>query len=292
MVLMMQTIIHSNRSLHGEPASPALGQQVTHSPTMEEAMAIEIDLNCDMGESFGIYKIGNDEEMMKHVNSISVGCGFHAGDPHVMRETVRLAGKYGVAVGAHPGYPDLMGFGRRKMEITPEEAKDYILYQVGALKAFCEAAGLELQHVKPHGEFYQMLWNNDSLAQGVLEAVRSIKPEPIFLALYNTIPYEVAQSMGIRVAGELYADLDYYPDGTTFIKKVHGEIDTQATVKKVVKMVLDGKVTASDGKEIEVKGRSICFHGDNPQSPQVAKAVREALEKKGVRIVPLGSQSY
>jgi UPF0271 protein len=255
-------------------------------------MTIEIDLHCDMGESFGIYNLGNDEEMMRHVTSISVGCGFHAGDPHVMRKTVALAKRHGVAVGAHPGYPDLMGFGRRKMEVTPEEAKDYIRYQVGALTAFCQAAGLELQHVKPHGEFYQMPWKNEALARGILEAIQEIKPEPIFLALYNTIPYEMAQSMGIRVAGELYGDLDYYPDGTTFIKKVHGEIDPKATVEKVLKMVLEEKVIASDGKEIEVKGKSVCLHGDNPRAPEIAQTLREELEKRGVKIVSLGLQSY
>lgn len=254
-------------------------------------MAIEIDLNCDMGESFGIYKIGNDEEMMKYVTSISVGCGFHAGDPHVMRKTVNLAKKYGVAVGAHPGFPDLVGFGRRRLEATPEEVKDDILYQVGALKAFCEAAGVELQHVKPHGQLYMMAWRNEPLARGVLEAIREIKPEPIFLALYGTIPYQMAKSMGVRVVGELYADLDYAPDGTTFIKKVHGEIDPEATVKKVVKMVLEGKVTSSEGKDIEVKGTSICFHGDNPRGPEIAQAVRKELQKKGVKIVPLRQQA-
>jgi UPF0271 protein len=255
-------------------------------------MTIEIDLHCDMGESFGIYNLGNDEEMMKYVTSISVGCGFHAGDPHVMRKTVALAKQHGVAVGAHPGYPDLMGFGRRKMEVTPEEAKDYILYQVGALTAFCQAAGLELQHVKPHGEFYQMPWRDEALARRILEAIQEIKPEPIFLALYNTIPYEMAQSMGMRVAGELYGDLDYYPDGTTFIKKVHGEIDPEATVEKVLKMVLEEKVIASDGKEIEVKGKSVCLHGDNPRAPEIAQTLREELEKRGVKIVSLGLQSY
>lgn len=255
-------------------------------------MTIEIDLHCDMGESFGIYNLGNDEEMMKYVTSISVGCGFHAGDPHVMRKTVALAKQHGVAVGAHPGYPDLMGFGRRKMEVTPEEAKDYILYQVGALTAFCQAAGLELQHVKPHGEFYQMPWRDEALARGILEAIQEIKPEPIFLALYNTIPYEMAQSMGMRVAGELYGDLDYYPDGTTFIKKVHGEIDPEATVEKVLKMVLEEKVIASDGKEIGVKGKSVCLHGDNPRAPEIAQSLREELEKRGVKIVSLGLQSY
>ena len=178
------------------------------------------------------------------------------------------------------------------MEISPEEAKDYILYQVGALKAFCDAAGVPLQHVKPHGQFYNMAWTDEALARAILESVREIKPEPIFLALYNTIPYEMAQSMGIRVAGELYADLDYAPDGTTFIKKVHGEIDPKATVEKTLRMVLEEKVMASDGKEIEVKGRSICFHGDNPRSPEICQTVRTELEKKGVKIVALGQQSY
>jgi UPF0271 protein len=255
-------------------------------------MAIEIDLNCDMGESFGIYKIGNDEEMMKYVTSISVGCGFHAGDPHVIRKTVNLAKKYGVAVGAHPGYPDLVGFGRRRLEATPEEVKDDILYQVGALKAFCAAAGVELQHVKPHGQLYMMAWRDEVLARGILEAIREIKPEPIFLALYNTIPYQMAKSVRVRVVGELYSDLDYAPDGTTFIKKVHGEIDPEATVKKVLKMVLEGKVTSSEGKDIEVKGTSICFHGDNPRGPEIAQKVRKELEKNGVRILPLRLHSY
>ena len=250
-------------------------------------MAKTIDLNCDMGESFGIYKIGNDPEMMKHVTSISVGCGFHAGDPHVMRETVTLAKKYGVAVGAHPGYPDLIGFGRRKMEISRQEATDYILYQVGALKAFCEAAEIQLQHIKPHGEFYQMLWKNEDLTKGVLEAIQAFKPQPIFLALYNTMPFEMAESMGIRVIGELYGDLDYLPDGTTTIKKVHGKVDIQETVAKVVRMVLEGKVRTTDGGEIEVKGSSICLHGDNPHSPEIVQAIRKQFEKNDVKIASM-----
>ena len=253
-------------------------------------MAGKVDLNCDMGESFGIYKIGNDEEMMKHVSSISVGCGFHGGDPHVMRRTVALAAEHGVAVGAHPGYPDMIGFGRRKMDISPEEAFDYIIYQVGALKGFCQAAGVELQHVKPHGEFYQMLWRNEDLTRGVLEAVRSIKPVPVFLALYGTIPYQMAQEMDIKVTGELYADLEYLPDGTTTIKKVHGPIDTAETVGKVLKMILDGRVTTIDGREIEVEGSSVCFHGDSPQSPEIIKEVKKALSEKGVQICNLNDQ--
>jgi UPF0271 protein len=250
-------------------------------------MGKAIDLNCDMGESFGIYKIGNDEEMIKHVTSISMGCGFHAGDPHVMRETVALAKKYGVAVGAHPGYPDLIGFGRRKMEISPQEATDYILYQVGALNAFCEAAEIKLQHIKLHGEFFQMLWTNEDLTKGVLEAIQVFKPQPIFLALYNTMPYEMAKSMGIRVISELYGDLDYLPDGTTTIKKVHGKVDVQGTVDKVVKMVLEGKVKTIDGGEIEVQGSSICLHGDNPQSPEIVTSLKKKLEKHDIKIAPM-----
>jgi UPF0271 protein len=254
-------------------------------------MDTEIDLNCDGGESYGIFRIGNDEEMMKYVTSISVGCGFHGGDPHVMRQTVKLAKEYGVAIGAHPGFPDLIGFGRRKLEVTPQEAKDYIIYQVGALKAFCESAEVEFQHLKPHGQLYNMAWDDEKLARGILEALCEIKPQPIFLALYNTIPYDMAKTMGVRVKGEFYADLDYAPNGTTFIKKVHGEIDVNETVEKILKMVLDGKVTASDGTDIDVKGESICFHGDNPKGPEIVMAAKKALEKKGVKIVPLGKQS-
>jgi UPF0271 protein len=186
----------------------------------------------------------------------------------------------------------LIGFGRRRLEVTPAEAKDYILYQVGALKAFCQAVDIELQHVKPHGQLYNMAWKDEALAQGIVDAIQEIKPEPIFLALYNTIPYQMALAKGIRVAGEYYADLDYAPDGTTFIKKVHGEIDPEATVKKVLKMVLEGKVTASDGKEIEVKGKSICFHGDNPRGPEIVQKVRRELEKNGVKIIPLRYHSF
>lgn len=255
-------------------------------------MALEIDLHCDMGESFGIYNLGNDQEMMPCVTSISVGCGFHAGDPHVMRRTVALAKEHGVAVGSHPGFPDLIGFGRRKMHLTREEAADYIIYQTGALRAFCDQAGVELQHIKPHGEMYQMAWHDRELAQGILDALAAFRPTPIFMALYNTLPYDLAQQKGLRVAGEFYADLDYLPDGTTTIKKKHEAVDTAQTVQKVLKMVLQGKVNAIDGSEIAVKGRSICLHGDNPQAPEVARALRRELEAKGVRIVPLREQSY
>ncbi|RJX32571.1 MAG: LamB/YcsF family protein [Desulfarculus sp.] len=253
---------------------------------------MEIDLHCDMGESFGIYSLGNDQAMMPHVTSISVGCGFHAGDPHVMRQTVALAKEHGVAVGSHPGFPDLIGFGRRKMHISRQEAADYIIYQTGALKAFCDQAGVALQHIKPHGELYQMAWHDDDLARGILEGLAVFRPTPIFLALYNTLPYNLARQMGVRVAGELYADLDYLPDGTTTIKKKHGAVNVAATVDKVLKMVLENKVATLDGQEITVQGRSICLHGDNPRAPELAQALRRELEARGVKILPLHAQSF
>lgn len=255
-------------------------------------MTLEIDLHCDMGESFGIYNLGNDEAMMPYVTSISVGCGFHGGDPHVMRRTVMLAKDHGVAVGSHPGFPDLMGFGRRKMQITREEARDYIIYQTGALKAFCDEAGIGLQHIKPHGEMYQMAWRDEELARGILDGVQAFSPTPIFMTLYNTMPYDVAEGMGIRVAGEHYADLDYLPDGTITIKKKHEAVPLEATVAKILRMVLEEKVTALDGEDIQVKARSICMHGDNPEAPLLAQALRAGLEEKGVKIVALGHQSY
>jgi UPF0271 protein len=255
-------------------------------------MGKQIDLHCDMGESFGIYNLGNDAEMMKYVTSISVGCGFHAGDPHVMRHTVALAKEHGVAVGSHPGFPDLIGFGRRKMFITRQEAADYIIYQTGALKSFCDEAGISLQHIKPHGEMYQMAWHDENLAQGVLDAFAAFSPTPIFMALYNTRPYDLAIERGFRVAGEHYADLDYLTDGTITIKKKHGAVDTRETVDKVMKMVLEEKVTATDGSEITVKAKSICLHGDNPMAPEVAKVLRSELKASGVELIPLAEQSY
>ena len=210
-------------------------------------MASQIDLHCDMGESFGIYSLGNDEEMMKYVSSISVGCGFHAGDPHVMHRTVALAKEHGVAVGSHPGFPDLIGFGRRQMRISRQEARDYIIYQTGALKAFCDEAGVTLQHIKPHGEFYQMAWHDRELSEGILDAFAAFEPTPIFMALYNTLPYDLALERGIRVAGEHYADLDYLPDGTITIKKKHGAVDVEETVADAF---LQTSGEGDDGKRV------------------------------------------
>ncbi len=254
-------------------------------------MGRQIDLNCDMGESFGVYRLGNDEEMMHHVTSINVACGFHAGDPHVMRRTVALAKAAGVAIGAHPGFPDRLGFGRRKLGVSPTEATDYVLYQVGALKAFCEATGVPLQHVKPHGEFYNMAWTDPKLAEAILDALVAIDRNLIFLALPRSLPFRLAQARGIKVVGELYADLDYRADGTTVIKRVHGEVDPEATIRKVLRMVLEGRVVSVDGGEIAVEGNSVCLHGDNPRAPEIARGLRAALESAGVEVIRMGAHA-
>jgi UPF0271 protein len=254
-------------------------------------MARQIDLNCDMGEGFGIYRLGNDEEMMRHVTSINVACGFHAGDPHVMRRTVAQAQAAGVAVGAHPGYPDRIGFGRRKLAVSPAEAMDYVVYQVGALRAFCAAAGMPLQHVKPHGEFYNMAWTDEPLAQAILDGIAALDRNLLFLALPGSLPFRLARARGIRVVGELYADLDYRADGTTVIKRVHGESDPEAIIGKVLRMVLEGRVATVDGGEIPVEGSSICLHGDNPRGPEIARRLRAALEAAEVEVLPMGAHA-
>lgn len=252
-------------------------------------MGREIDLNCDMGESFGIYRLGHDEEMMRHVTSVNVACGFHAGDPHVMRKTVALAREAGVAVGAHPGYPDRIGFGRRKLSVSPAEAMDYVTYQVGALKAFCAAAGVPLQHVKPHGEFYNMAWTDEKLAGAILDALTAVDRSLMFLALPGSLPLRLAQARGIRVVGELYADLDYRADGTTIIKRIHGDSDPEGIIRKVLRMVLEGRVATVDGGEIAVEGASVCLHGDNPKAPEIAHRLRAALEAAGVAVLPMAA---
>ncbi|MFQ6111798.1 MAG: LamB/YcsF family protein [Nitrospinota bacterium] len=250
-------------------------------------MATVIDINCDMGESFGIFKIGRDEEVMGYITSANVGCGFHAGDPHVMRKTVALAKEHGVAVGAHPGFPDLLSFGRREIKVTPQEMKDYILYQVGALKAFVEAAGLRLQHVKPHGSLYMMALRERDLARAVVEAIKEVSPELFLLTMWGTEQYRAAQELGLPVAGELYADLDYAPDGTQIIKRRHEAIDPEEVTRKVIRMVKEGKVRASHGKDIEVRGSTLCVHGDNPAAIEILKALREAFDREGIRVAPL-----
>ncbi|MFA4647380.1 LamB/YcsF family protein [Pyrococcus kukulkanii] len=250
---------------------------------------MKVDLNSDLGESFGRYKLGLDEEVMKYITSANVACGWHAGDPLVMRKTVRLAKENGVEVGAHPGYPDLMGFGRRYMKLTPEEARNYILYQIGALYAFVKAEGLELQHVKPHGALYNAMVKEEDLARAVIEGILDFDKNLILVTLSNSRVAEIAEEMGLKVAHEVFADRAYNPDGTLVPRGRPGAVihDKEEIAERVISMVRDGGVKAINGEWVELKVDTICVHGDTPKAVEITAYIRKKLEEEGVKIVPL-----
>ncbi|AEK73955.1 LamB/YcsF family protein [Thermococcus sp. 4557] len=250
---------------------------------------MKVDLNSDLGESFGRYKLGLDEEVMNYITSANVATGWHAGDPIVMRKTVRLAKEKGVAVGAHPGYPDLLGFGRRYMKLSPDEARNYILYQIGALYAFTRAEGIELQHVKPHGALYNALVKEEELARAVIEGIADFDRNPIFVALSGSRPAEIAEEMGVKVAHEVFADRAYNPDGTLVPRSKPGAVihEEEAIAERVISMVKDGGVRAINGEWVELRADTICVHGDNPKAVQIAARIRRVLEEEGVRVVPM-----
>jgi UPF0271 protein len=251
---------------------------------------MHIDLNSDMGESFGAYTIGADEEILRWVTSANVACGWHGGDPHVMRQTVARAKVLGVAVGAHPSYPDLLGFGRRPMQITRQEARDYMLYQIGALRAFVEAAGLGLQHVKPHGAIYNVAAKDRELSLGIAEAVKEAGGDLILMGLPDSEMLKAAQEVGVRIAREAFGDRAYNEDGSLVSRKIAGSLitDPDGVADRVVGLA-EGRVVAITGKEIRFQADTICLHGDTPGAATIAKCVRERLEKEGVQVRPLGT---
>ncbi len=249
----------------------------------------EIDLNCDVGESFGAYKLGFDEEIIQHVSSANIACGFHAGDPMVMQQTMKLAKTYEVKVGAHPGYPDLLGFGRRDMAVTPAEVKSYLIYQIGALQAFARVEGLELQHVKPHGALYNMAVENPKLAQAIAEAVRSLDEALILVALAGSAWVDIAKEQGLRVAGEAFADRAYSADGSLVPRSQPGAVirDKKKVAERVIRMIEEGQVEAITGEDITIKADTICLHGDTPGALDLAIHLRGALQDRGINIAPL-----
>lgn len=251
---------------------------------------MKIDLNCDMGESFGRYRIGADEEMMTVITSANIACGYHAGDPLVMDKTVRLAVEYGVGIGAHPGFPDLMGFGRRNMSLSPEEIENYVLYQIGALAAFAQAAGTKLAHVKPHGALYNMAAKDLQMAQAIARAVARFDKGLILVCPPNSEMEKAARELGLRVAREGFADRAYNADGSLRSRRLPGALieDPQEAAERVVRMVKEGIVVAYTGEEIPMQVETICVHGDTPAAVEIAKAVRKALEAAGIEVVPMG----
>ena len=255
-------------------------------------MTKKMDLNSDLGESFGVYKLGLDAEVIPHITSANVACGYHAGDPAVMRKTVSLARQHGVEVGAHPGFPDLMGFGRRNMDATLEEIQDYVIYQMGALQAFVQSQGMRLQHVKPHGNLYNMAVANPKLWEAIAEAVARVDKALILvvLALAKREPLpEIGRRFGIRIAYEAFPDRAYNKDGSLVSRREKGAVieDHELVAQRALKMALEGKVIAMDGTEIDLKADTLCVHGDNPSAVQMVKRIRERLTASGVEVTAM-----
>jgi len=249
-----------------------------------------VDLNSDIGESFGSYKIGMDQEVMKYISSANIACGFHGGDPIVMEETLSLAIKNKVAIGAHPGYPDLMGFGRRNMDISPKEARAYMIYQLGALEAFAKTKGKEIQHMKLHGAFYNTASINAEIAEAIIKAILDVDKNIILLGLSGSYIVKLAKEKGMRVAEEVFADRGYNEDGTLVNRNLPGAFiqDKEEAFQRIKKMVLEKKVTSVNGKEIPILADSICVHGDNPMAVDFVKYLSENLVKEGIQIKSLG----
>jgi UPF0271 protein len=251
---------------------------------------MRIDLNSDMGESFGAYTIGHDVGLMKSITSANVAAGFHAGDPTVLRETIRLAKTHGVAVGAHPGFPDLAGFGRRELHVTPREAEDLVLYQIAAVAGVAAAEGVRLQHVKPHGALFNMAVKDAVLAGAIVRAVAAFDKTLILFTLPGSEILKAGRAAGLRVAAEIFADRAYEPDGTLVSRRKPGSVihDAQTVVKRAVRMVNDAVVVAIDGTTIALEADTICVHGDTPGSDALAAALRAGLEAAGITVMAIG----
>lgn len=252
---------------------------------------MRIDLNADVGESYGAWTMGHDELLLPLVTSANVACGAHAGDPLVMDRTVALCARLGVAAGAHPGYPDRDGFGRRDLEMTTDELEASILAQVGALWAIARARGVELVHVKPHGALYNAAARDPALAETIARAVRRFSADLVFVGLAESVGLEAASAVGLRVAAEVFADRVYEQDGSLRSRRLPGAVldDPAAAAAQAVSLVVDGRVRAADGSWVAVQADTICLHGDTPNVVAFAAAVRAALEAAGVEIRSLGA---
>ncbi|KMZ41038.1 MULTISPECIES: 5-oxoprolinase subunit PxpA [Bacillales] len=245
-----------------------------------------VDLNCDMGESFGAYQLGNDQEILSYITSANVACGFHAGDPATMRKTVQMALEAGVAIGAHPGLADLVGFGRRNMEISPEEAYDLVVYQIGALQAFVRAEGGVMHHVKPHGALYNMAATRPALAESIALAIYKVNPELVLYGLAGSELTRAGEKIGLITAHEVFADRTYQQDGTLTPRSQPNAIisDQQQSLQQVIRMVSDGRVLTQQGVDIPIQADSICIHGDGAHALVFAQSIREALAGAGITI--------
>ena len=245
-----------------------------------------VDLNCDLGESFGAYEIGNDEEILNYVTSVNVACGFHAGDPTVMRKTVKLALEKNVKIGAHPGLQDLMGFGRRNINISPQEAYDIVIYQIGALHGFLQSEGGSMQHVKPHGALYNMAGKNKELATSIAQAIYNIDPELILFGLSGSELIHAGQAIGLRTASEVFADRTYQQDGSLTSRNEENALieNDDIAAAQVIRMVKEGKVVSQQGIDIALKADTICIHGDGPHALAFARHIKKSLELSNITV--------
>ena len=242
-----------------------------------------------MGESFGPWKMGFDEEMMQYISSANVAGGFHAGDPTTMRKTVALAKDHGVAVGVHPGYRDLVGFGRREMDVPPDEIHDEIIYQLGALREFARYYDMEVQHVKPHGALYMVAARDEELSRAIIEAIQRVDPSLLLFCMQASVTYQLAQKMDQPVVAEFYADREYNDDGQiVFTRSVAEELDPEEVGNRVVRAVTEKKVKTESGKDIDVASDSVCVHGDTPGAIRLAETIVRKLKENDIEIRPLG----
>lgn len=249
-------------------------------------MQFAIDINADAGESFGRWNLGDDAAFLPHVSSVNIACGFHGGDASTMRKTIRIAKAAGIAVGAHPGFPDLLGFGRRMMTIAPDEMADYTLYQLGALAALAKSEGVTVAHVKPHGAFYKACSVDMTMSAAIGAAIASYDPNLILVLLAGP-GADAAQAAGARVAREAFIDLDYDAGGGLIIERIAKPRDPALVAQRAVRVVREAKLTTAGGRDIDVRASTLCLHGDRPNSAKVAQAVKETLLANGIRLAPL-----
>ncbi len=251
---------------------------------------MKVDLNCDLGEAFGNYSFGGDEQIIPLITSANVACGFHAGDQHVMNQTIKLAKEHDIGIGAHPGLPDLQGFGRRNMDLSPDEIYDIVIYQLGALSGFCKIHNVKINHVKPHGALYQMGARDKDIAHAIAQAVYDFDASLYYVGLSNTLLISEAKNIGLKTASEVFADRRYEDDGQLVSRKADDALitDTKEAIAQVVKMVKSKSVTTKNNREIDIEADTICVHGDGVRALEFVSEIKERLSKEGVSITKLG----